>query len=134
MLGCVTSVTRVISALSSRPHTGARSLNDGVSSRYQRAHRHAQSPARAHEIATHACFSRPFPGMLRHHGGEIYAGMRPAEAPLTSQFFSTLVWLETSFAVAQRAGALRYEWARKGIITDNRKDFPMPELTIHPLQ
>jgi hypothetical protein len=86
--------------------------------------------------------------------GEIYAGMRPAEAPLTSQFFSTLVWLETSFAVAQRAGALRYEWARKGItlaltdtmiaatalqygltlITDNRKDFPMPELTIHPLQ
>jgi predicted nucleic acid-binding protein len=56
--------------------------------------------------------------------------------------------------VAQRAGALRYEWARKGItlaltdtmiaatalqygltlITDNRKDFPMPELTIHPLQ
>jgi predicted nucleic acid-binding protein len=85
--------------------------------------------------------------------GEIYAGMRPAEAPLTSQFFSTLVWLETSFAVAQRAGALRYEWARKGItlaltdtmiaatalqygltlITDNRKDFPMPELTIHPL-
>ena len=86
--------------------------------------------------------------------GEIYAGMRPAEAPLTSQFFSTLVWLETSFAVAQRAGALRYEWARKGmtlaltdtmiaatalhygltLITDNRKDFPMPELTIHPLQ
>jgi predicted nucleic acid-binding protein len=86
--------------------------------------------------------------------GEIYAGMRPAEASLTSQFFSTLVWLETSFAVAQRAGALRYEWARKGItlaltdtmiaatalqygltlITDNRKDFPMPELTIHPLQ
>jgi hypothetical protein len=49
---------------------------------------------------------------------------------------------------------LRYEWARKGItltltdtmiaatalqygltlITDNKKDFPMPELTIHPLK
>lgn len=86
--------------------------------------------------------------------GEIYAGMRPEEAPITSQFFSTLLWLEASFAVAQKAGALRYEWARKGItlaltdtmiaatalhygltlITDNRKDFPMPELALHPLK
>jgi predicted nucleic acid-binding protein len=86
--------------------------------------------------------------------GEIYAGMRPAEAPLTAQFFSTLVSVETSFNVARKAGELRYEWARKGItlsltdtmiaatalpynltlITDNRKDFPMPGLNVHPLQ
>jgi len=68
--------------------------------------------------------------------------------------FSTLVWLETSFSVARKAGELRNEWARKGKtlsladtliaatalhynlthITDNRKDFPMSELTLHPLQ
>jgi len=86
--------------------------------------------------------------------GEIYAGMRPGEASHTAQFFSTLVWVETSFSIAQRAGTLRNEWGRKGItlaltdtmiaatalhygltlITDNRKDFPMPELTIHPLK
>jgi hypothetical protein len=64
------------------------------------------------------------------------------------------IWLETRFAIAKQAGALRYEWARKGVtltltdtmiaatvlhygltlITDNRKDFPMPELKLHPLK
>ena len=84
--------------------------------------------------------------------GEIYAGMHPAEAASTEEFFSTLLWLEIRFAIAKKAGALRYESARKGVtltltdtmiaataihygltvITDNRKDFPMPELKLHP--
>lgn len=62
--------------------------------------------------------------------------------------------METSFSVARKAGELRYEWARKGItlslpdtliaavcitekltlISDNRKDFPMPGLSLHPAQ
>jgi predicted nucleic acid-binding protein len=86
--------------------------------------------------------------------GEIYAGMHPSEAAATEEFLSTLLWVETPFVIARNAGALRYEWARKGttltltdtliaatalhygltLITDNRKDFPMPELNIHPLK
>jgi predicted nucleic acid-binding protein len=86
--------------------------------------------------------------------GEIYSGMHPSEAAATAEFFSTLIWVDTTAAVARKAGMLRYEWARKGItltltdtmiaatalqygltlITDNKKDFPMPELTLHPLK
>jgi predicted nucleic acid-binding protein len=46
--------------------------------------------------------------------GEIYSGMRASEAAFTEQFVSTLVWLDTSFSVARKAGELRNEWARKG--------------------
>jgi predicted nucleic acid-binding protein len=86
--------------------------------------------------------------------GETYSGMHPSEAAVSAEFFSTLIWVDTTAAVARKAGMLRYEWARKGItltltdtmiaatalqygltlITDNKKDFPMPELTIHPLK
>jgi predicted nucleic acid-binding protein len=82
---------------------------------------------------------------------EMYAGMRPAESAITAQLLSTLIWVETSFPVARKAGELRYAWARNGVtltlsdtmiaatamhygmtlITDNAKDFPMPELTIY---
>jgi predicted nucleic acid-binding protein len=43
---------------------------------------------------------------------EIFAGMHPGEAAITEELFSTFLWVETSFAVARKAGALRYEWAR----------------------
>ena len=86
--------------------------------------------------------------------GELYAGMRETEAAATAQLVSTLLWVDTSLPVARKAGELRNEWARKGktlsltdtliaatalqygltLITDNRKDFPMPELTLHPLK
>ena len=85
--------------------------------------------------------------------GEIYSGMHPSEAGLTAEFLSTLIWVDTTAAVARKAGTLRYEWARKGItlalpdtiiaatalhygltlITDNKKVFPMPGLALHPL-
>jgi predicted nucleic acid-binding protein len=85
---------------------------------------------------------------------ELYAGLHPGEVPRAEALVSVLLWVDTSFAVARRAGELRYEWARKGktlgvadtliaatalqygltLITDNKKDFPMPELTIHPLK
>lgn len=84
---------------------------------------------------------------------EIYSGARPQEMSATEEFLTELLWLNMPFAVARKAGALRYEWRSKGItlttpdtmiaatalhygltlITENRKDFPMPELSIHTL-
>lgn len=84
---------------------------------------------------------------------ETYAGMRPEESSYTDELLSTLIWVEISAPIARRAGTLRYDWARKGVtltltdtmiaatalqynltlITDNRRDFPMPELALHPL-
>jgi predicted nucleic acid-binding protein len=84
---------------------------------------------------------------------EVYAGMRPSEAVNTAELFSTLIWVDTTAAVARKAGSLIYEWARKGVtltladtmiaatalhygltlITENVKDFPMPELQLHPV-
>jgi predicted nucleic acid-binding protein len=82
---------------------------------------------------------------------EIYAGMRPHEAPQTDQFLSSLVWYDTSRGIARRAGQLRFEYGRQGItlslpdmliaataleygltlITDNQKHFPIPELSVY---
>ena len=81
---------------------------------------------------------------------ETYAGMRSHEAAKTDQFVSSLVWYDTSRSIARRAGRLRFDWARQGItlsladtliaatalehgltlVTENRKDFPMPELSL----
>ena len=86
--------------------------------------------------------------------GEIYSGMRSAEASATAELFSTLIWVDITAAVARKAGRLRYTFKQHGmnltmtdtmiaatalhygltLITDNKKDFPMPELNIHPLQ
>jgi predicted nucleic acid-binding protein len=85
---------------------------------------------------------------------ELYAGLHPSEVVPAEEFVSVMVWTDISFSVARKAGELKYEWARKGktlvaadtliaatamhykltLITDNKKDFPMPELTIHPLK
>jgi predicted nucleic acid-binding protein len=85
--------------------------------------------------------------------GETYSGMRSSEVSITTRLLSTLIWIETSLSIARSAGELRYEWAQKGItlaltdtliaatamhhkltvITENVKDFPMPELQLHPL-
>ncbi len=84
---------------------------------------------------------------------EVYSGMRPHEASRTDQLFSSLVWYDVSGVIARRAGRLRFDWARRGItlsladtllaatalqhsltlVTGNRKHFPMPELSVHPL-
>ncbi len=84
---------------------------------------------------------------------EVYAGMRPHEAARTDAFLDSLAWYETSRTIARRAGRLRFEYARKGVtlslsdmliaatalehgltlVTENRKHFPMPELSLHPM-
>jgi predicted nucleic acid-binding protein len=97
--------------------------------------------------------------VVRGHGlaccsitvAEVYAGMRPHEAFETDDFLSSLIWFDTTRSIARLAGRWRYEWARQGVtlsltdtliaatalehkltlITENRKHFPMPELSLH---
>ncbi len=84
---------------------------------------------------------------------EVYSGMRPHEASRTDQFLWALVWYDVSRDIARRAGRWRFDWARQGstlslpdtmiaataleygltLITDNRRHFPMPELSVYSL-
>ena len=79
---------------------------------------------------------------------EVYAGMRPEEAPKTEALLGVLDCYDLTGTSGRRAGALKRQWARKGrtlaladmivaaiaqdrgctLMTDNRKDFPMEEL------
>jgi predicted nucleic acid-binding protein len=85
--------------------------------------------------------------------GEVYAGMRPGEEPRTEAFLSSLECYPITGAIARRAGSLKSAWTRKGrtlsladmmiaatamehglaLMTDNRKDFPLSELSFYPL-
>ena len=85
--------------------------------------------------------------------GEIYAGMRVGEEKRTEAFLSSLDCYPITAAIARRAGSLKSAWAQKGktlsladmivaatalehglaLMTDNRKDFPLPELKFYPL-
>jgi predicted nucleic acid-binding protein len=82
---------------------------------------------------------------------EVYAGMRPEEEEQTTTLLGALPCHSITANVAERAGRLKNQWARKGrsltladtivaavateqgcaLVTDNRKDFPMPELRFY---
>ena len=84
---------------------------------------------------------------------EIFAGMWPHESAATQSFLEGLDLYEVDWELARYAGLLKNEWARKGqtlsvpdaliaatalahglvLMTDNRKDFPMPQLVLYPL-
>jgi predicted nucleic acid-binding protein len=84
---------------------------------------------------------------------EVYAGMGPAEETQTKAFLLALHCHEINASIAELAGRLKSEWAKKGrsltladtmvaavalqqrcpLATDNRKDFPMPELQLPEL-
>lgn len=84
---------------------------------------------------------------------EVYAGLRPGEEAQTEAFLSALDCYELTGTAARLAGILKNKWSRKGrtlaladaiiaaitlerrctLMTDNRKDFPMPELEHYPL-
>jgi len=84
---------------------------------------------------------------------EVYVGLRASEAQKTETLLRQLAYLGISWNAAKLAGDLKREWARKGqtltlidttvtavcltegltLITDNRKHFPMPELSLYPL-
>ncbi len=85
--------------------------------------------------------------------GEVYAGMRPGEESRTEAFLTGLDCYPITASIARRAGSMKSAWAHKGqtisladmmvaataiehgltLMTDNRKDFPLPELKFHPL-
>ena len=84
---------------------------------------------------------------------EVYAGMRAGEQAATETFLGALDCYELTGSAARLAGTLKSQWARKGrtltladtivaavalerdcvLMTDNRRDFPMPELNHYPL-
>lgn len=84
---------------------------------------------------------------------EVYAGMRPEEEGQTEAFLGALECYEITATAGRLAGTLKSKWARKGrtlaladtiiaavaleqrctLMTDNRRDFPMPELDHYPL-
>jgi predicted nucleic acid-binding protein len=84
---------------------------------------------------------------------EVYAGMRPHEAAETDRLLRSIESYPTTHAIARHAGTLKFAWQQKGrtltladmivaatalthgcsLLIDNRKDFPLPELTFAPL-
>jgi predicted nucleic acid-binding protein len=84
---------------------------------------------------------------------ELYAGMRPEEEERTEEFLAALDCYELTPGAGRLAGSLKNKYARKGrtltladtiiaaiamerrctLMTDNRKDFPMPELDWYDL-
>jgi predicted nucleic acid-binding protein len=84
---------------------------------------------------------------------ELYSGMRPGEEARTEALLASIESYELTGSGARLAGKLKSSWARKGrtltledtivaataiergcpLATDNRKDFPMPELHLYPL-
>lgn len=79
---------------------------------------------------------------------EIYNGMRPAEEAKTHTLLERLEFLPTTFEIARQGGMIRRDFARRGrtltladtsiaatamaykctLITENTRDFPLPEL------
>jgi predicted nucleic acid-binding protein len=84
---------------------------------------------------------------------EVYAGLRPKEEARTADLLRSLELYPITFPVAELAGRLKRDYGRKGktlsiadtiiaavvlhyrlaLITDNVKDFPMSDLSLHPL-
>ncbi len=79
---------------------------------------------------------------------EFFAGLRPDERPRWAAFIDELTFWATTREMARQAGIYRYDHARRGetiliadaliaatavavgatLVTDNVKDFPMPEI------
>ena len=84
---------------------------------------------------------------------EVFAGVRPDEIEATEAFLRNLRYYEVTWEIARGAGDLQRQWRRKGLtlslpddtiaavaiahrltlLTDNKKHFPMPELSMQPL-
>ncbi len=84
---------------------------------------------------------------------EVYSGMRVHEQAATDAFLARFPCLPVTATIARRAGLLRGAFARVGqtltlsdmliaattlehgctLATDNRRDFPIPELQLLPL-
>jgi predicted nucleic acid-binding protein len=85
---------------------------------------------------------------------EIYAGMRPHEESDTEALLAALECHELTGDAGRMAGKFIQQWRQRGrtlelpdtliaaisigkkctLLTDNRKDFPMPEVKLYPSQ
>ena len=85
---------------------------------------------------------------------ELYAGMRPGEEASTEALLDGLECLDLTGSAARLGGKLKYQWSKRGqtlsladaliaaialearcvLLTDNRKNFPMPELQLYELR
>jgi predicted nucleic acid-binding protein len=83
---------------------------------------------------------------------EVFAGMQPREESVTERLIRSLRFYDVTWDIARLAGTLKNHWARNGrilhlpdvtiaavamtyklvLVTNNPKDFPMPELQIYP--
>ena len=117
-------------------------LIDALRARQNRRAMLAELVAAGHTLATAAI-----------NISEVYAGMRPGEELRTEAFLSSLACYPMSGEIARRAGSLKAAYARDGqtlsfadmivaatalehelaLMTDNRKDFPLPELQFCPV-
>jgi predicted nucleic acid-binding protein len=116
-------------------------LIDALRRRHGRPAQLAETVERGHVMATSAI-----------NVGEVYAGMRAGEEARTGVLFSSLECYPVTAAIAQRAGRIKNNQARifqtfaladiivaatalehsLALMTDNRKDFPFPELVFFP--
>lgn len=84
---------------------------------------------------------------------ELYAGVRPNEMPSLEAILQPMDVFALTESLARQAGLLKNAWARRGrmltlddaiiaavaishnipLLTDNVRDFPMPELKLWPL-
>ena len=84
---------------------------------------------------------------------EVYAGMRSEEEQQTEALLAALECYDITAYAGRMAGHLRNKWAKKSrtiaiadamvaaialeqdctLLTDNRRDFPMPDLDLYPL-
>ena len=93
-------------------------------------------------------------GVCAVNVAEFYAGLPPDKQPTLAGFIDSLNYLDITREAAMRAGQYRYEQARQGrsvstsdamvaavahhyhavIVTDNVKDYPMPDIQLLPLR
>lgn len=117
-------------------------LVDALRARKDRRELLARLVRAGHEVCTTAI-----------NAAEVYAGMRPHEERGTDLFLASFICFAIDYTTARAAGHLKAQWARKGktltivdctvaavalhhqcvLATDNRKDFPMPEVQLYPL-
>lgn len=84
---------------------------------------------------------------------EVYVGLRGREVEEFETLAGSIEWYSITPAIGRRGGLLRGEWLKRGrtiglddaiiaavaiehglpLLTDNRKDFPMPELQLWPM-
>lgn len=117
-------------------------LLDALRARNDRRELLAQLVREGHELSTTAL-----------NIAELYAGMRPQEERGTAAFLANFLCFIIDQTSARAGGHLKAQWARKGrtlaivdctvaavaihnqcvLATDNRLDFPMPEVQLYPL-